>query len=60
MNDEKKHFEIVLRARGLCKAYPDSQSHGLVRALDHLDLDVREGEILGILCPNEIGRATCR
>ena len=52
-------FEIVLAARGLCKTYPDTQSHGVVKALDHLDLTVREGEILGILGPNGAGKTTC-
>jgi ABC-type multidrug transport system ATPase subunit len=31
--------------------YPDTQSKGVIKALDHLDLTVREGEILGILGP---------
>jgi len=59
MNEEKNSFEIVLAARGLCKTYPDTQSKGFVKALDHLDLTVREGEILGILGPNGAGKTTC-
>jgi len=59
MTDTKKTFEIVLTARGLCKNYPDTQSGGVVKALDHLDLSVREGEILGILGPNGAGKTTC-
>jgi len=59
MNESKKSFEIVLSARGLCKSYPDTQSGGVVKALDHLDLTVREGEILGILGPNGAGKTTC-
>ena len=59
MSGIKKSFEIVLAARGLCKSYPDSQSKGVVKALDHLDLTVREGEILGILGPNGAGKTTC-
>src|SRR5271157_4941346 len=59
MTDTKKSFEIVLSARGLCKSYPDTQSGGVVKALDHLDLTVREGEILGILGPNGAGKTTC-
>ena len=58
MSDQKKYSEIVLTARGLCKSYPDTQSHGIVKALDHLDLAVREGEILGILGPNGAGKTT--
>ncbi len=59
MSDIKKSFEIVLAARGLCKTYPDTQNKGVIRALDHLDLTVREGEILGILGPNGAGKTTC-
>jgi ABC-type multidrug transport system ATPase subunit len=59
MSDQKNSFEIVLAARGLCKTYPDTQSKGVVKALDHLDLTVREGEILGILGPNGAGKTTC-
>ncbi len=59
MNETKNSFEIVLAARGLCKTYPDSQSKGVVKALDQLDLTVREGEILGILGPNGAGKTTC-
>ncbi len=59
MAKEKNPFEIVLVARGLCKTYPDSRSKEGIKALDHLDLDVREGEILGILGPNGAGKTTC-
>ncbi len=58
MNDHKKSLEIVLVARGLCKTYRDTQK-GIIKALDHLDLTVREGEILGILGPNGAGKTTC-
>lgn len=59
MIETKKSFEIVLAARGLCKTYHDTQSNGVIKALDHLDLNVREGEILGILGPNGAGKTTC-
>jgi len=58
MIDAKNNSEIVLTAHGLCKTYPDSQTKGVVKALDHLDLTVREGEILGILGPNGAGKTT--
>ncbi|MBF0511884.1 MAG: ATP-binding cassette domain-containing protein, partial [Candidatus Omnitrophica bacterium] len=50
--------DIVLSAHGLCKTYPDPQNKGVIRALDHLDLTVFEGEILGILGPNGAGKTT--
>src|ERR1700690_4611508 len=59
MSDVKKSFKIFLTARGLCKTYRDTQSKGVIKALDHLDLTVREGEVLGILGPNGAGKTTC-
>src|ERR1700689_4231815 len=59
MSGKKNNFEIVLKAQGLCKSYPDTQSGGVIKALDYLDLSVREGEILGILGPNGAGKTTC-
>ena len=44
--------EIVIRAQGLTKRY------GGVLAVDHVDLEVRSGEILGILGPNGSGKTT--
>ena len=43
---------ILLQVRGLAKAFKG------VRALDGVDLDVREGEILGVLGPNGSGKST--
>jgi ABC-2 type transport system ATP-binding protein len=42
----------VLLARGLAKSY------GEVRALDGVDLEVREGEVFGLLGPNGAGKTT--
>ncbi len=42
----------VIKIRDLVKRYGD------VLALDHLDLDVREGEIFGLLGPNGSGKST--
>jgi branched-chain amino acid transport system permease protein len=44
--------ETLLVVRGLAKSFKG------VRALDGVDLDVREGEILGVLGPNGSGKST--
>ncbi len=44
--------ETLLSVRGLHKSFKG------VRALDGVDLDVREGEILGVLGPNGSGKST--
>ncbi|MPZ65286.1 MAG: ATP-binding cassette domain-containing protein [Pseudonocardiaceae bacterium] len=43
----------VIRAEGLSKTYP-----GGLRAVDGLDLSVREGEVFGLLGPNGAGKTT--
>jgi len=43
---------VLLQVRGLAKAFKG------VRALDGVDLDVRDGEILGVLGPNGSGKST--
>ena len=42
----------MIEIRGLCKYY------GEIRAVDHLDLTVRRGEIFGLLGPNGAGKTT--
>ncbi len=42
----------MIDIQGLCKYYHD------VRALDHIDLHVSQGEILGLLGPNGAGKTT--
>src|SRR6202051_399877 len=44
--------EVVIRAEGLTKRY------GPKLAVDHIDLEVRAGEIVGILGPNGSGKTT--
>ncbi|HLA15256.1 MAG TPA: ABC transporter ATP-binding protein [Candidatus Limnocylindrales bacterium] len=44
--------DAVIRARGLTKVY------GELVAVDHLDIDVRAGEIFGLLGPNGAGKTT--
>ena len=43
----------ILEIRGLSKTYK-----GGVRALDHVDLDIRRGEIFALLGPNGAGKTT--
>jgi len=43
---------VLVEARGISKAYPG------VRALEGVDLDVREGEIFGLFGPNGAGKTT--
>ena len=42
----------AVRTQGLTKRY------GPVAALDHLDLEVRQGEVVGYLGPNGAGKTT--
>src|ERR1700736_3219316 len=44
--------EVVIRARELTKRY------GATIAVDHIDLEVSAGEIVGILGPNGSGKTT--
>ena len=44
---------VVIRTEGLTKVYDTG-----VTAVDHLDLDVHEGEIFGLLGPNGAGKTT--
>ena len=46
---------IAIHAEGLTKVY---QQQGEVVALDHLDLDVEEGEVFGFIGPNGAGKTT--
>ncbi len=45
--------EVVIRTEQLTKVYP-----GDILAVDHLDLEVRSGEIFGLLGPNGAGKTT--
>lgn len=47
-----KHMETVIRVNHLVKRYKE------LVALDHFDLDIREGEIFGLLGPNGSGKTT--
>ncbi|HUD78396.1 MAG TPA: ABC transporter ATP-binding protein [Streptosporangiaceae bacterium] len=48
--------ETMLRARDLCRQYGRDDS--LVRAVDHVDLDVAAGETLAVMGPSGCGKST--
>jgi len=50
--------ETVIETRNLTKIYRDFWGRQKVRALKALDLDVRRGEIFGLLGPNGSGKTT--
>lgn len=50
--------EVVIETRNLTKDYRDFWGRRKVRALKALDLEVRKGEIFGLLGPNGSGKTT--
>src|SRR6187549_502594 len=50
--------ETVIETRNLSKTYRDFWGRQKVRALKALDLEVRRGEIFGLLGPNGSGKTT--
>ena len=54
----KSTGEVVIETRNLTKVYRDFWGRQKVRALKALDLEVREGEIFGLLGPNGSGKST--
>ena len=45
--------EVILEMKGIDKSFPG------VHALDHVDLEIRKGEVLALM-GEKIGRASCR
>ena len=50
--------EVIVETRSLTKVYRDFWGRQKVRALKALDLEVRRGEIFGLLGPNGSGKTT--
>jgi ABC-2 type transport system ATP-binding protein len=50
--------DVVIETRNLSKVYRDFWGRQKVRALKALDLEVRRGEIFGLLGPNGSGKST--
>lgn len=50
--------DIILQTRALSKVYRDFWGRQKVRALKGLDLEVRRGEVFGLLGPNGSGKTT--
>src|SRR5260221_238253 len=50
--------DVIVETRSLSKVYRDFWGRQKVRALKALDLEVRRGEIFGLLGPNGSGKTT--
>ena len=50
--------DAVIRTKGLTKTYTNFWGRPRVKALDNLTLDVRPGEVFGLLGPNGSGKTT--
>lgn len=50
--------DVVIQTRNLTKIYRDFWGRKKVRALNSLSLDVRKGEVFGLLGPNGSGKTT--
>jgi len=49
---------LAVQTMGLTKRYPLAWKRKLLVALDHLDLQIRPGEVYGLLGPNGSGKST--
>lgn len=58
MPDARADTDIVILTQGLSKVFKDFWMRARVRAVENLDLEVRQGEIYGLLGPNGSGKST--
>ncbi|HIA19240.1 MAG TPA: ABC transporter ATP-binding protein [Planctomycetaceae bacterium] len=56
--DAAESTDVVIETRNLSKTYRDFWGRSKVKALKALDLEVRRGEIFGLLGPNGSGKST--
>lgn len=56
--DKSRSSDVVIQTHNLTKVYRDFWGRQKVRALKALDLDVRRGEVFGLLGPNGSGKST--
>jgi len=50
--------DLVIKCVGLTKVFKDFWLRNRVVAVDHVDIDVRRGEVFGLLGPNGSGKST--
>ncbi len=55
---EKTESDVIVETKNLTKTYRDFWGRQKVRALKALDLEIRRGEIFGLLGPNGSGKTT--
>ena len=58
VDSDPEQPEVVIETRNLTKVYRDFWGRPKVRALKALDMEVRRGEIFGLLGPNGSGKST--
>ena len=58
VGSDSEQPEVVIETRNLTKVYRDFWGRPKVRALKALDMEVRRGEIFGLLGPNGSGKST--
>ncbi|MBN2505652.1 MAG: ABC transporter ATP-binding protein [Verrucomicrobia bacterium] len=49
---------VIVAVRGLTKIFKDFWGRPKARAVDHIDFEVRRGEVFGLLGPNGSGKST--